>query len=287
MADSSDVVNTLVGLIAGAIYPNGTSAASAIGVTVHTVPGWPIPASLAADIAKGICQVSVYPLQSERNTTRYPLAWQTVTVNAPTLVLTIAGQTVTVSGNVPPASANNPHNVMVLANRAPYVYAVQPTDTLNSVAAALATTIAVGIPGTTSSGPVITLPSSALIAAARVGVTGTSLMETRRQDKQFQISIWADIPDSRVAIARALDAFFPLMRFINLPDLTAGRLIYQRTWETDVVQKQQIYRRDQIYSVEYGTTITQVGTQVTETQLNVAAAVAGVPPFVNVDTIYD
>lgn len=292
MADVSEVADTVVGLISGLLYPTGTSNPSVIaGVAgIRVYAGWPVPEQLDADIDNSvnnvvvpICHVSVFPLPGERNTTRYLPKWADAVINTQTLTLFAAGQTVTVGGTVPPAS--NPHNAVIFANGVPYVYAVQPSDTLTGIATALATLIAVAVPGTTNTGPVITLPSIARLGPVRIGITGTSMLEVSRQEKQFQIVIWADSPAHRVAIAKIIDPALKAMTFISLPDLTGGRIRYVGMREIDTAQKQQIYRRDFVYTVEYGTFQTLTTTQVTQTQLNVSGGVT--PPAQPSVTVYD
>ncbi|MDA8256531.1 MAG: hypothetical protein M0Z99_12975 [Betaproteobacteria bacterium] len=269
MADIIDVQNALVAAAAQVLYPNGTGQSSAVTAPVRIYPGWPNAASLDADLSVGTCHVSVFPSAAERNTSRYPKDWLQQTINAPTLTMTISGQTVTVGGTIPPST--NPHNVMVLADGQPYAYAVQTADTLTSIATALAALIAVGISGTTSSGPVITLPAPARIEAARVGITGTMIREIRRQDRQFQITAWADTPAHRDAIAQTVDVALAATEFLTMPDGYAARLIYRGSTVIDSQQKAGLYRRDLIYTVEYATTQTATATQVTQEQINVTA----------------
>ncbi|MFD2271831.1 hypothetical protein ACFS07_13365 [Undibacterium arcticum] len=102
MADLTDVGSALVALIAQTVYPNGTGQASVANTGVRIYQGWPNPQQLDADLKLGICHVSVYPRTEERNVTRYSKDWQQLSVNTPTLTLTISGQTVTVGGTVPP-----------------------------------------------------------------------------------------------------------------------------------------------------------------------------------------
>ena len=268
MADLSDVGNALVALAAQAVYPNGTGQASVSGSAVRLFPGWPNPQQLDADLKAGGAQVSVFPRPDERNTTRYSKDWQQLSVNAQTLTLTIAGQTVTVGGTIPPAG--NPHNVTVLANKVPYVYAVQVSDTLTSIATALAALIAVGIPGTTSTGAVITLPNSGRINSVRVGITGTSIREIRRQERVFVLSVWADTPTHRDAIAQAVDVALAATQFLTLIDQSAARLIYKGSMVIDQFQKDKLYRRDLFYTVEYATTQTETDTQITQEQFNIS-----------------
>jgi hypothetical protein len=268
MADISDVANALVGLAAAAVYPNGTGQASVTGGAVRAYQGWPIPQSLDADLKAGICHVSVFPRQEERNTSRYPQDWQTKTVNTPTLTASISGQSITIAGTIPPA--NNPHNIAVLVNGKPYVYAVQGTDTLASIATALSALIAGDVPGTTSAGAVVTVSATGRIASVRIGVTGTSIRELRRQERVFQITIWADTPDRRKAAAEAIDVSLAAINFLNLSDSTTGRLIYKSSPITDDHQKDKLYRRDLFYTVEYATTQSATDTLVTQEVFNIS-----------------
>jgi len=61
-------------------------------------------------------------------------------------------------------------------------------------------------------------------------------------------------------------------------------------WYKKLMQRRQnayFYRRDLLYSVEYGTTQIEVGTQITQTQLNVDSDVAGTGQFQPVATCFD
>ena len=269
MADIIDVQNALVAIAAQTLYPNGIGQPSAVTAPVRVYPGCPTAASLDSDLAAGTCHVSVFPSAAERNTSRYPKDWLQQTINTPTLTMTISGQTVTVGGTIPPST--NPHNVMVLADGEPYAYSVQTSDTLTSIATALAALIAVGIPGTTSSGAIITIPAPARIEAARVGITGTMIREIRRQERQFQLTAWADTPAHRDAIAQTIDVALAAIEFLTMPDGYAARLIYRGSTVIDAQQKAGLYRRDLIYTVEYATTQIATATQVTQEQINVTA----------------
>lgn len=270
MADVMDVVSTLVAIVAATVYPNGTGQAPAAGCPPTKIfPGWPLPDQLQTDIGLCKAQINVYPRPEEHNTTRYTRAWRTTAYLAPTLTLTITGQTVTVGGtNTPPIA----QNVAVIANGQPYVYAAQAADTLTSIATALSTLIAIGVPGTTSSGPVVTLPASATIQGVRVGGTGTLTEEVKRQERLIQIGIWASSPDFRTALAKAIDPVLAATDFISLPDGSAGRLIYKSSPMTDMLEKQQIYRRDLMYTVEYGTLLATPATEVVDVNVNLSPA---------------
>jgi hypothetical protein len=284
MTDVSDVCDELVSVISGIAYPNGTGNASAVGAPVRIYQGWPIPTQLDADLKSGICHVSVYPRPEESNSTRYTRDWEEASLQTPTLTLAIAGQTVTVGGTIPPAS--NPHNLVVIANGAPFVYSPLTTDTLTSIAAALAALIAATIAGTSSSGAVVTLPSSARLTAVRIGVTGTSMQEVRRQERLIQIGILADSPAHRKSIATPVDLSLAAMTFLTMPDSTAVRLRYKGSPVTDQFEKSMIFRRDLMYDVEFGTFQTETDTQITEGQTNISALPAGVPPAQPLATVF-
>lgn len=272
MADVSEVTATLAGICAGLIYPNGTgsSTPSICGVDAYIFPGWPVPKQFEDAAQKKRCIVSVYPWAGERNTTRYLEKWRVAGINTPTLTATASGLTVTLAGTIPPPT--NRHNIAIFVNRFPYVYGVQSTDTLNTIAAALSTLIGVNVPGTINVGSAVMLPQGANLGAVRVGVTGSSVLEIKRQEKQFRIIIWANSPQNRTALAKALDRGLAAFTFINLPDLTAGRIRYHNNWETDNAQKQLLYRRDLIYTVEYGTILSQTNPQIIVIELSVGSA---------------
>lgn len=282
MADLSDVGNVLAGLIGGFIYPNGTGAPSAAGLPVKVYPGWPDPASLDADMAAGSAHVSIFPHPTGRNTTRYSGDWKTTAAPTQTLAASVNGNTITISGTVA-----TPQTVAVIANGSPFVYAVQVSDTLNSIAAALATLIAAQIAGTTSAGAVITLPSSARIAAARISAAGTVARVVRSQEHSVQVTVWAPSPAARVQVAMAFDALLSDLRFLSMPDGFGARFVYSNSYDTDRLAKSTAYRRDTLYSVDFATTIAQQAAQIAVEQLNVTPQVAGVDGSAPVFTTYE
>ncbi len=263
MADLSDVRETLVQMISATLYPNGTGSPSVSGLNVRVFGGWPLPAQLEIDLGNETANVSVYPRPEEHNTTRYMDEWEQVGCNPTLLTLEVVGQTVTVGGQVPPAT--NPHHVMLLVNGRPYPYLVQVTDTLASVAAALAQLVAGDYPGqATTNGAIIVLTPNLNLQAARVGNTQTIANEVRRQFRTFQIVVWAWSDEARIAVAKPVDLMLASTRRFALPDDTWARLIYQASHESDSAQKVSIYRRDLLYRVEFCTRETDVATQITQ-----------------------
>src|SRR6185437_8810160 len=90
--------------------------------------------------------------------------------------------------------------------------------------------------------------------------------EIARQKRDFQISIWAPTPAIRALIGPAIDQYLKAtpQKRILLPDNTLARLIYRGTFEIDHQAKQNIYRRDLLYEVEYVTSTTEVDNTVTQ-----------------------
>lgn len=234
-------------LAAQLLYPNGTAAESATGFPCKVYRGWPIPANLDQDIRDGIANISVCPMDGEQNVTRYSREWLELPSQALTLTLSVAGETVTVGGKV-----CCPANAAVVVNGKPYVYPVQATDTLATIATALAALVAADRTAT-NNGAIVTVPGVTDLVA-RVGAVGSVVQEVKRQKKPFRISAWCGSPQARDTIAAVLDAALADTTFISLTDGTAGRIRYERTHVLDSAQKAWLYRRDFHYSVEYATT---------------------------------
>lgn len=270
MASISDVGETLAGMIGALIYPDGTSQPSVAGVPVIVYPGWPQEAQLDADLLAlsatpptGKCHVTIWPTPMEKNTTRYPENWVQIGSATPTLTATVSGQVVTLGGTI-----STPQNVVVIANGGAYVYAVQTSDTLSSIATAMSALLQDGGIAATSAGAVLTLPDSAVLTGAKIGTFGNLYREVRRTQKFFQVIVWADTPAHREAIASAIDVGLADVRFLTMPDGFGARLIYQRSAEMDAYQKAKLYRRDLTFSVEFATTQTSTATQVTQVEIN-------------------
>lgn len=284
MSDIIDVQNALVSAVVTSVYPNGTGQASVSNSAIIVYAGWPDASNLDVDLLAGKTHITVFPTATEKNTTRYSKDWQPLSVNTATITATIVNQTVTIGGAMP--SPFTAHNVNVMVNGKPYVYAVQVADTLTSVATALAALIVIDVVGTTSLGAVITMPPTARINAARVGVTGTSIREIRRQERVFQITIWAQTPTLRDTIGSALDGALAATEFLTMPDGYGARLFYKSSNVIDALQKAKLYRRDFMYNVEYATTQTEVDTQVTQEQLNLSMQNDGSTQYTTPITTY-
>lgn len=262
MPDLSEVTQALGQLIGATLYPAGASGENPSPVTscpVLVQEGWPDPKSLEAASKGTKVLVSIYPLPGERITTRYPERREENPIPAVTYGLAVAGQVITVSGSAP-----NPYvaqNLAVWVNGSYYVAQAAAGQTAAQVAAALSAAIGVDY-GVSVAGPAITIPAGLRIGDVVVGSTGSVQREVRRQERQFQITTWAGTPALRSTVAKAIDAALAQVRFLGFADGTGGRLQYRGSPVTDFDQRQGVYRRDLIYTVEYGTIIVEPAAQI-------------------------
>jgi len=265
MADISDVRNTLGSLVGAAMYPNGVGQASAVGITVVVRSGWPVPQQLKAIVAGSNAMVSIYQMPGMgKNTTRF-LGDDDAenAIPAPKLTLAVAGNRVTVGGSINAGEAPT-----LTVNYQPYGYAVKATDTVNTIAAALAALI----PGASVSGYVVTI-NGAFSIETDISVPVTVQQEIGRQAQVFMLAIWGPTESLRDAIGRVLELSFKQQPRIVMPDNTWARLLYRGVTDLDASEKSQIYRRNLLYEVEYATmaptttnTVTNFG--VTTTPVN-------------------
>ena len=255
MADQSDVENALVAAITSTIYPNGSSAASIIqcagfAITVRIYRGWPVSATLHADLGNGVANVSVFPSGEPRATTRYPTNWNVTTASTPTLSVSVVANAVTFSGST---AAGQMAGLAV--NGSTYVYLVQAGDTTALVAAALAAQlIAVGLL-VQISGATVTIPSASKLFA-RVEQAQSAYQETRRQRQSFRVSCWCPAPLLRDQVASTIDAAVASTPFLSLADGTSARITLAGGATIDQSENATLYRRDLIYAADYATTLT-------------------------------
>lgn len=273
MADLNDVQDSVVALLAAAIYPNGTAQPPIGGIPVRVYAGWPTAAQLDADLLAGTAHITIFGRES-KNTTRYQTAKYddlTATVAAPALTLTISGRTVTVGGTVAAGV-----NTAVMVGMSAFTYQTVTNDTTSTIATALATLINATYPGTTASGTVITLPATGpTINAARVGGSGQKVIENGRVEQIFQVTIWTNSPANRKTIASLIVSPIMATRFLTLADTTSAALLLKSQRDDDVPQKELLYRRDIMISVEYVETVSIGVTQVVDIVENIAVGVNG------------
>lgn len=264
MAAISDVELALRDLIAGVLYPAGQRA-SDLAHEVKIYAGWPDPQQLDADLVETegaplAAHVSIYPLPAERVTTRFSDEWREKPIPTATYQIAAAGQTVTITGAAP-----NPYfaqNLAVIVSGAPYAVRATAGQSAAQVAQALRAAINADFPGTTVAGAVITLPTSARPAFPAVGVVGEAWRPLRTVEKQFQISVFHSNPEGRAGLAERIDVALAATNWLTYSDGTSGQLQYRGSKEDDFVQKQRIYRRLLIFTVEFTIIATQEAAQI-------------------------
>jgi hypothetical protein len=281
MADISDVEQSIVDLVSGLVYPNGAGAPSALtgAVPVRVYRGWPLPASMDADMAAGVANISVFSRGgTELNSTRYPVDYQDVNQVTPTLTVSVRNNTVTIGGTLGPYASQ--FITVLMGPR--FVVSYQPiaTDTTTTIAQAIAAQISAGFAIATTNGSVITVNSSTFIRAL-VGTTGSQLAETRRQRTQMQITIWCNVPAVRDELAKLIEPTLSLQTFLIMPDTSACRFRYHNTLVIDIAEKNLIYRRDLIYTAEYATTVGDDAVEVTSINNKIEGGNLGTGPVNN------
>jgi hypothetical protein len=246
------------------MYPNGTGQPSVVNTTVVVRSGWPVPQQLKALMASSDVMISIYGMPGiGKNTTRFLGDDDAqASIPAPNIAITISGNQVTVSGTIKAGEA-----ATIKVNYQPYSYAIQATDTVNTIAAALAALI----PHATANGAVITISEVFDIEAA-ISVPVTVQQEIGRQAQVFMIVIWAPTELLRDAAGRALELAFKQQPRITMPDNTWARLLYRGVTQTDGAEKQQIYRRNLLYEVEYALTAPVTENTVTNLGVNITPA---------------
>lgn len=269
MADESEVEDALCDFIVSVLYPGGTdglgaSAPSTAGAPAKVQRGMPLSLDLEAMIAAGVIDIAVAARNGvERNTTRYDRDWFELQPPVRTITATVVGSTVTLGGTV-----SVPQNVAVRVGRAGlFIYQVQAGDTLSMIASGLAAGLAgIGI-AATATGPSLTVSATDPVDA-RVGGYGIAAQELKRQDKSFQITLFAPSPELRDALSRLLDPALAELNFLPLPDGTQGLVRYERTIVIDSSEKMSEYRRDLFYWVEFPTITTRPAPEVISFGIN-------------------
>jgi len=254
VADQSDVEVALVGQIQSILYPTSTTEVSAIGAICRVYRGWPLSASLNADLAAGIVNVSVLPIaNSIKPLVSFNDGWLGGAV-APGMVATTFGNSVVFLG-----TAGIGQLAGLLVDGVPYVYSSVAGDTVLDVAAQLATMVAGNI-AAISSGDTVTVPGAISVvgrAAADVG----QWQEIRRQRQSFSIIFYCSTPQLRDAAVAWVDLGLAALRFVALADGSSGRVVFGDTVSQDQNQIASIYRRDLTYHVEYATTLSMTATE--------------------------
>lgn len=253
MADQADVETALASLVANALYPNGTASACVIGNVCRVYRGSPNAPALDADLAAGNLHVSVAADAGRmRNVTRYPRVWTTVAPVPATLSVSVVAAAARFTGSCALGQLAG-----VEADGGLFAYAVQASDTPDTVASNLAAMLRVAGWIVDYAGATIIVPGTERFAARIVNGAG-ALQEIKRQVQGFRVSLWCPDPTSRDAVAPVVDQALAALTFLALADGSAGRITFVSTEARDLDADATLYRRDLVYDVEYPTTLAQM-----------------------------
>jgi len=271
MADINDVLDAFATLIQATVYPNGTAQPSITGNGVKIHAGWPISEDLDADLGASspIAHISIIDRPEERDTSAQGLGWAELTPAAPRIIATAsragAGSQIVIGGSIQAGDVVGV-TVGVMAPRS-VGYGVSSGDSLNGVAAALASLLN-PIVAASSTGSVVTLPTEPNVIA-RIGGTGSAIRQVSRQNKLFQITVWAPDNGTRKTLAAALEAAFSANYRRVLVDWTMATIRRHQSFNVDEQQKRLIYERHLMFFAEYSTTQVISATTVVAPVINV------------------
>jgi hypothetical protein len=108
------------------------------------------------------------------------------------------------------------------------------------------------------------------------GSEGVAIRELRRQTKVLQVTIWGSSQNKRDLTSKSVDVALSILDRITLPDGTYGIVRYVNSIQDDLLQKQGIYRRDLMYSVNYAITQTLDEYVIKEVDVNITYKVIDV-----------
>jgi hypothetical protein len=247
MADLTDVLNTLSDSVSGFVYPTGKSNPSIAAVNVNIEPGWPVRETLDDQIRAGNALITIFPEETESIGPIFERVQVLNTQSAPTITATVSVDTITIGGTV-----TLPQAIVTVVNGTNYGYALQEADTTDTIA----TNIAALLPSASAIGNVITVLGSYSLDTV-VSTAYTSSVDLGRQNRSIMISCWCPTPQIRTTLGSAIIVYFKTNYRILLPDNFWANLFYQHTREIDMLEKQNVFRRDVIIRVLYATTSTQ------------------------------
>lgn len=282
MADFSDVMNTLVNICQAGLYPAGVGAGSPLGVNFRIYRGSPTANVLDTDLQAGFQQqggrlVLVDPtarivhvrINPRAGFSRVlpPYVFASPQVTAPgtaTLTTTIAGDTVTIGGTIAAGQG-----VAIAANGFIFGATASDTDTIDTLATALAAGLSADIPAT-AAGAVVTIPSAVTLNANSFVQVGTG-QELAREQQGLIITIHAAGRDLRDLVGKTLRAYLADQVRFDLPDGFEAYMLSVAPIcvDDDKPSKELNYTRDLYYQVQFPTTKPGVAVTLAITQTDI------------------
>lgn len=260
MPDASTVeqqfVTEIAKILTSEVYePYAIGSVDTLGnAPFRLMRGWPVDHQLNLDLQSSppVTTVSVFSQPGQRNTTRFlrRMMVQTVSVPQPTMTASLDGSTVTFTGT---GSANELISIS-LGNQHGMAIRLTDADTPTSVANKFAT----GLPATAFGNGELLLPINIPISIV-IGVDTTRLREVHRQCAVWRVTIWAQSPQLRDQFCALIDPNLQALDRFFFPDGScSGPIIGAGFSVDDVVEKQNLWKRDLLYEVEYPTDAVEI-----------------------------
>lgn len=247
MPDQSDVEEALAGAVAGALYPEGAGAASAVGTVCRVYRGWPVVAALEGDLVLGIAHLSVGAVDgSFRDTTRFAAEWQGSVPDCP-LEADASGVAVRFTGATGPGVLAG-----VMVDGQAYAWRVTAGATPSLVAAVLAGMVRADRPAVLS-GSTVTFPGAAAVVARAVS-DGQGGTELRRQSGVFRVSLWCPSIAVRDQVAAFVDLSLAGTAFLDVGGWGC-RVLFAGGRSSDEAGAVRAWRRELLYRIEYPTVL--------------------------------
>lgn len=254
------------------ITGNGTGAMATANISptaVYIFPGDPLKYDLDTLLKAQNIVVAVFAVRGmSRNTTRfYRNNYVQGIPQTATLFLTVVNNTVTITGTITVGEA-----CMVIVDNIGYSYAPLLTDTLDTIATALAALI----PNATATLNVITV-SDANTITATVSVPGTERQIMHTQEGVFRARIIAPSHELRELIGGAVQlGFANFGYYMPMPDLIYACIKPSGINEDNEYELPLAFLRDYLYMVEYHTVA--VNTYQTIADAGIDITVGVLPP---------
>lgn len=251
----SQFVREIAKILTSSSYqPYAVGMCDALNQPFRLMRGWPVDQQLVKDLAANppITNITVFSQPGQRNTTRFlrQHMHQPVRVPAPTMFASIAGNAVTFEGLASDIEVMS----VAYGNSAGVAMRLSSTDT----PASIATYFAGQFPGASATGPVLTLNTYKRVSVA-LGMDVNVLSEVHRQCGIWRVTFWTATVGLRDQFCSLVDPNLQgLDRFFFDDGSCSGPVIGAGFMVDDVVEKQNLWKRDLLYELEYPTDTAQV-----------------------------
>ncbi|QOF94210.1 hypothetical protein IFJ82_09620 [Novacetimonas hansenii] len=260
MADIVSISHAIVAQMAAIAYPNGKGNPSVTGRPTKIFRGWITQADYTgADCAlgNGVDFITVMDLQAGWRRIDEPLGrpWRQEDTIPSTVSVTTMGTTATITlqDDATPSGIVGLHiqsDGTTIPGRAVAAYAVQATDTVDTIASALAAQI----PGSTSSGATVSVPDASSLTGATGGYS-SAVRTARRQQQLFQVTVWSATPNARDALGTAIENGMAFIDWLTDANGSTFQIEARGDWNNDAAQNSGIFMRPFRFIATYDTDV--------------------------------